>query len=265
MLKKLEQILKKLKSLQLDDLIQLTTRILELYKNYIIFGVSVSLLFLSPTLSIAWLFFTNIYLIYFDGFNLRDIGKMWIATFMIWYLIFTQCMSDLVEGVIIIGGEHTFPLLEKMDSGELYFENLCYQTVFIFHTLAGKLNTIIYIPIVPIFTKIPRTQNAESETPSEKKNPANKPSNEQPESWMSSMNPYSWARKRTAEQTKRDFETCTQMSDRLAKEKGYFHRSVTAPSNDGKRNVTASETWVPFIDVFTRCTGSDNKNNQKDK
>lgn len=55
------------------------------------------------------------------------------------------------------------------------------------------------------------------------------------------------------------------MSDRLAKEKGYFHRSVTAPSNDGKRNVTASETWVPFVDVFTRCTGSDNKSNQKDK
>lgn len=79
MLEKLKQILKKLKSLQLDDLIQRTTMILELYKNYIIFGVSVSLLFLSPTLSIAWLFFTNIYLIYFDGFNLRDIGKMWIA------------------------------------------------------------------------------------------------------------------------------------------------------------------------------------------
>lgn len=95
---------------------------------------------------------------------------------MMWYFIFTQCMSDLVEGVIIIGGEHPFPLLEKMDSGELYFENLCYQTVFIFHTLAGKLNTIIYIPIVPICTKIPITQNAGSETPGEKKNPANKPS-----------------------------------------------------------------------------------------
>ena len=107
---------------------------------------------------------------------------MWIAKFMIWYLIFTQCMSDLIESVIIIDGEHTFPLLGKMGSGELYFENLCYQTVFIFHILAGKLNTIIYIPIAQIFTKIPRTQNAGSETLGEKKDPANKPSNEQPES-----------------------------------------------------------------------------------
>ena len=55
------------------------------------------------------------------------------------------------------------------------------------------------------------------------------------------------------------------MSDKLAKEKGYFHRSVTAPSKDGTRNVTASETWVPFVGVFTRCTGSTNKDNQKDK
>lgn len=71
--------------------------------------------------------------------------------------------------------------------------------------------------------------------------------------------------KKTSEQTKNDFDTCSQMSDRLAKEKGYLHRSVTAKSNDGKRNVTASETWVPFIDTFTRCTGSANKNNPKDK
>lgn len=176
MFKNLKQIVKNLKSLQLNGLIQSTTKILELYKNHMILGVSVGLLFLSPTLSIAWLFFTNIYLIYLNGFNLRDIGKIWIITFMVWYLIFTQCMSNLVEGVIIIGGEHTFSLLEKMDNGELYFENLCYQTVFIFHTLAGKLNTIIYIPIVPVFTKIPKTQNAGNETP------ADKPSNEQPES-----------------------------------------------------------------------------------
>lgn len=115
MFKNLKQIIKNLKSLPLDGLIQQTTRIMELYKNYIILSVSVGLLFLAPTLSIAWLFFTNIYLIYFDGFNLRDIGKMWITTFMIWYLIFTQCMSNLnlVDGVIIIGGEHTFSLLEK--------------------------------------------------------------------------------------------------------------------------------------------------------
>ena len=222
MLKKLEQILKKLKSLQLDGLIQRTTKILELYKNYIIFGVSVSLLFLSPTLSIAWLFFTNICLIYFDGFNLRDIGKMWIATFMMWYLIFTQCMSGLVEGVIIIGGEHTFPLLEKMDSGELYFRNLCYQTVFIFHTLAGKLNTIIYIPIVPIFTKIPRTQNAGSETPGDKKNPANKPSNEQSESWMSSMNPYSRAKKKHQNKQKKTLVHVLKCRINLRKRKDTF-------------------------------------------
>lgn len=265
MFKNLKQIVKNLKSLQLDGLIQPTTRILKLYKNYIIFGVSVGLLFLSPTLSIAWLFFTNIYLIYFDGFNLRDIGKMWITTFMIWYLIFTQCMSNLAEGVIIIGGEHTFSLLEKMDNGELYFENLCYQTVFIFHTLAGKLNTIIYIPIVPIFTKIPRTQNAGNETPGDNKNPADKPSNEQPESWVSNWNPYTQARKKTSEQTKRDFETCSQMTKKLLKEKGYFHRSTTTTSSDGKRDVTASETWVPFLGMFTRCTGSDTNKNQKEK
>jgi hypothetical protein len=66
------------------------------------------------------------------------------------------------------------------------------------------------------------------------------------------MNPYSAVRKKTSEQTKKDFVTCAQMSDKLAKQKRYLHRSVTAPSTDGKRNVTASETWVPFVSVFTR-------------
>lgn len=262
MFKNLKQIVKDLKSFLKANSLQLTTKTLEFYKNYIIFGISVSLLFLSPTLSIVWLFLTNIFLIYLNSFNLRDLGKIWLATLMMWYFIFTQCMSGLVEGVIVIGGEHTFSLLEKMGHGELYFKNLCYQTVFIFHTLAGKLNVLIYIPIIPIFTKIPKTQNAGNETPSDNKNTASKPSDKQSEGFFSRLNPYSQARKKTAKQTKRDFDQCGNLAEQLRKQKGIFHRSATATSNNGTREVTASETWVPFVGVFSNCTGSDSKKNK---
>jgi hypothetical protein len=162
MFKNLKQILKNLKSLQLDGLSQLITKKLELYKNYIISGISISLLILSPTLSITWLFFTNIYLIYLNGFNLRDIGKVWIPTFTCWYLIITQCMGDLVNNYIIIGENHTHELLRLMLINDIWFENLCFQTVYLLHILSEKLNTVIYIPILP-FIKLPKTFNADNE------------------------------------------------------------------------------------------------------
>lgn len=159
MLKNLKQILKDLK---LDGLIQSTIKKSELYKNYVISGISISLLMLSPTLSITWLFFTNIYLIYLNGFNLRDIGKVWVPTFTCWYLIFTQCTGGLVNNYIIIGENHTHELLRLMLINDIWFENLCFQTVCLLHILGAKLNTVIYIPILPII-KLPKTFNANNE------------------------------------------------------------------------------------------------------
>ena len=165
----LDNLKKVLKNLKLDSLIQPTTKILELYilttqklepyKDYIISGVSISLLMLSPTLSITWLFFINIYLIYLNGFNLRDIGKVWVPTFTFWYLIFTQCVGGLVNNYIIIGENHTHELLRLMLINDVWFENLCFQTVYLFHILSEKLNIVIYIPILPVI-KLPKTFNA---------------------------------------------------------------------------------------------------------
>jgi hypothetical protein len=238
MLKNLKQILKNLKSLQLDGLIQSITRKLELYKNYVISGISISLLILSPTLSITWLFFTNIYLIYLNGFNLRDIGKVWIPTFTCWYLIFTQCIGDLVNNYIIIGENHTYELLRLMLINDIWFENLCFQTVYLLHILSAKLNTVIYIPILPII-KLPKTFNADNEN-SEKK---------ATNSWSSGW----WSRESKPTQTQKDFEVCKDLADKLKQTAGRFHKTVK--TQDGDRTVVAGETWIPGFGNFSYCSG----------
>ena len=240
----LDNLKKVLKNLKLDSLIQPTTKILELYilttqklepyKDYIISGVSINLLMLSPTLSITWLFFINIYLIYLNGFNLRDIGKVWVPTFTFWYLIFTQCVGGLVNNYIIIGENHTHELLRLMLINDVWFENLCFQTVYLFHILSEKLNIVIYIPILPVI-KLPKTFNAPNED-SQK---------EATSSW--------WSREPKPSQTQKDFKVCGDLADELKKASGTFHKTVK--KEKGNRTVVAGETWVPGFGNFTYCSG----------
>jgi hypothetical protein len=147
-------------------------------------------------------------------------------------------MSDVASGFIIIGGNYTQPLLTSMLLNNLWFENLCFQTVYIFSIICGKLNIIIYIPILP-YNFIRRTQN-------QPKNDSDsaKPSGQ----WFSSGTGSS---KNT---TKKDFDTCSHLADELAKTKGVFHRSVKSTSKDGKRTIVAGETWVPGYGTITHCS-----------
>lgn len=141
-----------LKNLKQNWFIQSIKQKLKLYSGYLIFGISIILLMLSPTLSITWLFFTNIYLIYSNGFNSRDIVKVWVPTLTCWYFIFAQCMGGLVDHWVIIGENHTDQLIRVMLTNDIWFQNLCFQTVYLFHVLSIKLNTILYIPILPIIS-----------------------------------------------------------------------------------------------------------------
>ena len=231
MFKNLKQILKNLKFFQFDDFFLRTTKKLELYKDYIMFGISISLLMLSPTLSITWLVFTNMYLIYWNGFNLQDIGKVWIPTFTCWYLIFTQCMCGLVNNYIIISENHTHELLRLMLINDIRCENLCFQTVYLLNVLSGKLNTVIYIPILPVI-KLPKTFNADNEE---------KTTN----NW--------WSSKPKPTQTQKDFGVCGDLADKLEQAPGVFHKTVK--TQDGDRTIVAGETWLPGIGNFTFCSG----------
>lgn len=123
----------------------------EQYKFLIVTFISTGLLFLSPVFSVCWLMLTSFYLIYIDSFNLRDLGKIWFPTLFIWYIIFTQSMSAVTTNYIVIGSDYTFDLTRLMLEKDIWFPNLCFQTVFIFHTFSAKLNTLIYIPILPVF------------------------------------------------------------------------------------------------------------------
>ena len=225
MLKNFKQILKNLEFLQLNHFFK---------KNYIISGISISLLTLSPTLSIAWLFFTNMYLIYLNGLNLRDIWKVWIPTFTCWYLIFTLCMGDLVNDYIIVGENQTQELLRLILINNIWFENLCFQTVFLLHILSEKLNIIIYIPILPLI-KLPKTFNAGNED-SERKATNN---------W--------WSRKPKPTQAETDFDVCKDLADKLKKARGTFYKTVK--TQDKGRTVVAGEAWIPCVGNFTYCSG----------
>ena len=228
MLNNLKQMLKDFK---FDGLIQPTIKILELYKNYLISVISLSLLMLSPTFSISWLFFTNIYLIYFNGFNLRDIGKVWAPTFICWYLIFTQCMGGLVDNYIIIGENHTHELLRLMLINDIWFTNLCFQTVYLLNILSAKLNVVIYIPILPII-KLPKTFNAGNEDSKSKTTNTSQP---------------------RQTQTQQDFKVCGELGDPLKKAKGMFHKTVK--KEVGGRTVVAGQTWIPGYGCFSYCSG----------
>lgn len=88
MFKNLRQRLKNFKSSQLDGFFQRTIRILKLYKNYIISGVSISLLILLFNPTTLWLIFANIYLIFLNGYynHIFKSNKFVQITIVLWLL-----------------------------------------------------------------------------------------------------------------------------------------------------------------------------------
>lgn len=128
------------------------------YKFFIISAISTGLLLASPVFSIFWLIVMSLYLVYDDLSNVKSLGSIWFSTLAIWYILFTGSMSSITMHYVIIGSENTFELAKLVLEGDIWFKNLCLQTLFIFHALSAKLNVLIYIPILPLI-KINKTKN----------------------------------------------------------------------------------------------------------
>ena len=119
--------------------------------NYtiIIYLISFFLLIaLSPIFSLFWLLISTAYLLWER--NYRDILKIWGFTLGIWYFIFTTSLSGTT---ILIGFENTEVILNYLLNNTVFFESLCFQTVYILDALSAKLGFSIYIPaIINIFS-----------------------------------------------------------------------------------------------------------------
>jgi hypothetical protein len=109
----------------------------------VICTISLFLLVQSPILSILWLIISTLYLLYIHSY--KDISKIWGFTIGIWYLIFTISLSEIT---ILIGFENTTVIIDYLLDNNFLFENLCFQTVYIFDALSAKLGFSIYIPAV---------------------------------------------------------------------------------------------------------------------
>lgn len=122
-------------------------------KNFSILTVTcfISLFLLvatSPILSLLWLLVPTAYFLY--NRNYKDIFKIWGFTLVIWYLIFTTCLSGTT---ILIGFEHTKAIVIYMSENNVMFEPLCFQTVYILDVLSAKLGFPLYIPaLINIFS-----------------------------------------------------------------------------------------------------------------
>lgn len=119
-----------------------------LKKKYIltpIAGVSlvsiILLIFFSPVYSIMWLVLSSFRFLYVK--NYKSIYKIWFITITIWYLIFTTTLAEIP---ILIGFNNTKVVLIYLIQNDVFFANLCFQTVVILDILSSKLGFPIYIP-----------------------------------------------------------------------------------------------------------------------
>lgn len=232
MIKQLKNYLKYVKK-------NLSKNTLNQYKFFIISAISTGLLFASPVLSIYWLILMSLYLVYDDSSNVNNLGSIWFSTLAIWYILFTGSMSSITMHYVIIGSENTFELAKLVLEGDIWFKNLCLQTLFIFHALSAKLNVLIYIPILP-FTKINKTQNMSGKGEPKKEK----------SSWFSSKP------KEADPNVTKDFGTCQELAKSLNNAPGRFYKSVTTKTRDGERSVTAGQVWVPGVGTFSVCGGT---------
>lgn len=195
----------------------------------------------SPILSMLWLCMFSLYFLYIRKH--RYILKIWGFTFSIWYLIFSTSLSNIT---ILIGFENTEVIIHYLLDNTVFFENLCFQTVYILDALSAKLGFSIYIPsIINIFSIISKFFDDDNAQCSNEKNHDNKKNN-------SSSGPFSVGNS-TKSQGEIDVHKCGSLAKNINKCNGYFHKSDY--TTDGERTVTYSETWIPGMGTRTNCHG----------
>jgi hypothetical protein len=219
---------------------------------------SISLILLvvfSPVLSILWLCMTSLYLLYIR--NYKSIFKIWGFTISIWYLIFSISLHKVT---ILIGFENTEVIINYLLDNTIFFESLCFQTVYLIDALSAKLGFSIYIPsIINIFSVISKffgSDNSDDNTKcSNEKNSSNK------KNTFSSWSAFGGASSKES-QGASDMSKCGSLAKAINKCDGFFHKSVY--DTDGKRTVTYSETWIPGLGLRSNCHGRPASSIEKD-
>jgi hypothetical protein len=160
--------------------------------------------------------------------------------------------------IIIIGGDHTEELIDYLllNDETLWFTGLCYQTVYIFDALSQKIGFLICIPIIFPIKKTYCMVNDNSST--EPTGNSSKSSKNTSRSWLGGES-------KTTKTAREDFNQCADMVGAMKRSNlNYFKKSVTEVSKDGKRSVTASQTYVPFMGYMNDCKGRDLTESPKD-
>ena len=221
-----------------------------LIKHYIITISFISYFFLivySPIFSLMWLCLPSLYFLY--NLNYKDFFWIWGITLFIWHFIFTFIFLDFGP-IIIIGGDHTKKLIDYLllNDANLWFTGLCYQTIYIFDLVSQKTGFLICIPLAFPIKKTSCMPNDNNNTPKPKKSwyewgtaepePAKQDFPERKKGWLG---------REIVEPAKEDFQLCANMVDQMERHSiNRFTKSHTRVSRDGKRTVTASQTYVPI-------------------
>ena len=219
-----------------------------LRKHYIIIISLISyylLIVYSPIFSVIWLCLPSLYFLYKR--NYKDFFSIWGITLFIWHSIFTFIFLDFGP-TIIIGGDYTKKLLDYLllNDGTLWFIGLCYQTVYIFDFFSQETGFLICIPVLfPLKKTSCMPNNTQQNNPQQNRTPERKKG---------------WFGREVVEPAKDDFKQCASMADKMQRHNfNKFTKSHTEISKDGKRSVTASETYVPYLykTPKTSCTGTE--------
>jgi len=86
------------------------------------------------------------------NFKTNSLKNKIVFTISIWYLVFSTSLYNIT---ILIGFENTEVIINYLLDNTVFFESLCFQTVYILDALSAKLGFSIYIPsIINIFSVI---------------------------------------------------------------------------------------------------------------
>ena len=212
-------------------------------KNISIISILIAVFLLivfSPIFTIIWLCLPSVYFLY--QHNYRNFFNIWVVTLLIWHSIFTFMFLDFGP-IITIGGNHTKELINYLLNDQtIWFSGVGYQTIYIFDAFSQKIGFLIYIPVVfPIL----KTDNSPS-SPNKNKG------------WFDGGD-------KQKKDVEKDFNQCGSLLPYMTYDGiNVLTKSYSKISEDGKRVVTASRTYMPFMRNEFNCTSRPLSKAEKD-
>jgi len=125
----------------------------KLTSNYWIFKVnfivSLFLLWMTPVFLIVWLIMFTVYLRFVGVLNWNTLIKTWTPILSVWYLILL--VSLVKYSPVMIGPGYTKDLIRNALMDGIFFERICFVTIFMLHGISAKIGFPILIPMFNIF------------------------------------------------------------------------------------------------------------------